>query len=230
MEYALQRLLSLSYTKYIDTPLEVQSKRVWGVEVIPLHEQPRIVPFAASRAAEVTGIANRSFGENYLHTENVLAMAGQDGPFYMALAGREVVGYCAFLHEPAALTAERMKLPPAALLPYAGRDGRVCCTKTMAVVERYRKTGLAEMLFARCLRDSEAAGIASAWGSAWKIGEVVPMDRIFRKHAFAVYATVPDLWYDADSDYRCNVCGGPCRCTGVIYHRSFAGKGAAATP
>lgn len=191
-----------------------------------MQKLPRIAPFSEAWTTGVVQVANREFGDHYFHAEGVRDMAA-DGAFYVALSGREVVGYCVFLHEPAAVTAGRMGLPPADLLPHAGRDGRVCCTKSMAVLAPYKGTGLAEALFARCLEDSEAAGMASAWGSAWKIGEKVPMDTIFRKHGFSVYTEIPLIWY-RDKAYRCNICGGPCRCTGVIYSRYWENKEAIA--
>ncbi|MEG1973157.1 MAG: hypothetical protein RR315_08340, partial [Oscillospiraceae bacterium] len=64
------------------------------------------------------------------------------------------------------------------------------------------------------------AGYHSAWGSAWKIGDRVAMQKIFDEFEFQSISEIPNIWYD-DTGYTCVVCKGRCRCTGVIFVKSF---------
>ncbi|MCL2057402.1 MAG: GNAT family N-acetyltransferase [Oscillospiraceae bacterium] len=183
-------------------------------------ETPVFLPYNDIFEQDVIRIANEGFGEGYMGTRKIRSLAADSGPFYVASISGEVAGYCCFQYVSAIECAKSLKLPESLLLEHAGGCGNVCLTRTMAVADSHRKSGIAYELFSLCLEDARAAGLASAWGGAWKIGEEIPMRRIFLANGFSCYGEVPMIWYD-ESDYICSYCNGPCRCTGVIYYKTL---------
>ncbi|MDR3239434.1 MAG: hypothetical protein LBT44_05045 [Clostridiales bacterium] len=174
-------------------------------------------------ADALVALANRSFGQNYLSESRLSQMASQDGVFLTAEIDGSLAGYCVFLYVRAYTASKFLKIPYDIMARYAGGDGRICYMKSMAVERSFRRTGLSDQLFAGCLGDAEISGIVSAWGSAWKQGDKVPMDRIMKNNGFSVYTEIPNFWAD-DKDTICPACEGPCRCAAVIYYQIFAGR------
>ena len=189
-----------------------------------MDENPVFLPYNDIFEQDVIRIANEGFGEGYMGTQKIKSLAADSGPFYVASISGKAVGYCCFQYLSASACAQSLKLPEALLLEHAGARGNVCLTRTMAVMDLYRKSGIAYELFSLCLKDAQAAGLPSAWGGAWKIGEEIPMQRIFLANGFSCHGEVPLIWYE-ESDYRCSFCNGPCRCTGVIYYKALGRAG-----
>ncbi|MCL2033116.1 MAG: hypothetical protein FWG94_00125 [Oscillospiraceae bacterium] len=181
-------------------------------------EKPVFLSYNEMFEQDVIRIANEGFGEGYMGIRKIKSLAADEGPFYIASVSGKAVGYCCFQYVSAQACAESLKLPEAVLLENAGAAGNVCLTRTMSVTNLYRKSGIADKLFSLCLNDAVNAGLPSAWGGAWKIGAKIPMRRIFLANRFRCYGEVPLIWYE-ESGYRCSVCNGPCRCTGVIYYK-----------
>lgn len=178
-----------------------------------------IIQYESRFENEIIRLANAAFGENYLTAEKLASFLRRIHSFYIAVEGDSLLGYCLFLIEPTDDAAQGLKLD-AARLQVMGGQKPVCHTKSMSVIPERRKTGLAKTLFNRCLQEAVGKGAGSAWGMAWKVGEKVPMDSIFRDAGFSVHSELPMAWFD-DKDYRCVVCDGPCRCTGVVYYKIF---------
>ncbi|MCL2055768.1 MAG: GNAT family N-acetyltransferase [Oscillospiraceae bacterium] len=183
-------------------------------------ENPVFLPYNEDFEQDVMRIANDGFGEGYMGTRKIKSLAAGGGPFYVASVSGNIVGYCCFQYISAAECAKSLKLPEGLLLEYSGGCGNVCLTRTMAITDSYRKSGIASELFSLCLNDARDAGMPSAWGGAWKIGDEIPMRRIFLANGFSCYGEIPMIWYE-ETDYKCSVCNGPCRCTGVIYYKAL---------
>ena len=132
---------------------------------------------------QVVELANRSFGKNYLTDRKLQAYIALDPSFFIALSDTGLLGYCLFLSESAELAAQGLKVS-AQTLRQLGGERTVCHTKSMSVCEEARGSGLAAELFHTCLTHAASKGAGSAWGTAWKIGEKVPMERIFRGEGF----------------------------------------------
>ncbi|MCL2081993.1 MAG: N-acetyltransferase [Oscillospiraceae bacterium] len=177
-----------------------------------------IVPYDTAFARDVALIANKSFGEGYMNEDRLKEVTGGQGSFYSSVTDGKISGYCFFQYITADLCASKIKLPKETFVQNSSSDGMVCYTKTMAVDESLRGRGVADDLFEACLNKAVSDGLFSAWGSAWRLGNIVPMNRIFLKNGFCVHSEVPYIWYD-DKQYKCIVCGGRCKCTGVIYRK-----------
>ena len=198
--------------------------RCQKLEIGTMTEKPVILPYKETYEQDVIRIANEGFGEGYMGVRKIRSLAAGAGPFYIASVLGEVAGYCCFQIVSARECAETLKLPEALLLEHADAGGNVCLTKTMSVTDLYRGCGIADDLFTLCLKDAVDSGLNSAWGGAWKVGEKIPMKRIFLANGFNCYGEIPLIWYD-EEDYECIACHGRCRCTGVIYYKSLGCAG-----
>jgi GNAT superfamily N-acetyltransferase len=172
----------------------------------------------------VVALGNLAFGDGYFDLPKIKDILNNGAPFYTAYGETgDLIGYCCSLYLPMREAERHMKLPENA---FAGRlepETPVCFMKSMAIAEEYKGKGLADRLFASCLADAVTDGLRFACSSAWKIGDSVPMRRIFQSHGFVVHSEIPMLWFD-DKDYTCVVCKGSCRCSGVIYYKFLNGK------
>lgn len=179
-----------------------------------------ISTYDSSVCDEVSALACAAFGEGYLTPRRIEDLARANAPFYIARDNHQVAGYCVFTYETAEDCAAKLKIPVMAIRKCMAKSSQmVCHAKSMALWPEYRRTGLADALFGACMRDALSARANGIWASAWKIRDKVPMDRIFRTNDFSVYGEVPLLWL-GDNGYVCKICGGPCRCPGVIYFRA----------
>ncbi|GHU81891.1 hypothetical protein FACS1894191_8800 [Clostridia bacterium] len=188
-----------------------------------MSEKIDIFPYAPRYFDEVLKLANEAFGENYMTSRQLSVFVGSESSFYIAESDGRLAGYCIFIHETPGETAKHMdrviRLFPKACEP----DTKVCYTKSMAIAGEYKSKGIAKKLFGRCLAESVAAGMQIAWGSAWKIGEIVPMKPIFDNEGFSAIGEVPLAWYD-NEEYMCLHCGGRCKCGAVIYYKELCAE------
>lgn len=170
---------------------------------------------------EVCRLANEGFGEGYLSHQVTEALnQTADGMFFVAVNDGAVVGYCVFVESTARQVAQDMQLELESVLEISGGRERVCLTKSMTVDPGMGRRGIAGALFAHGLERAEGLGFTSAWGSAWVVDGMIPMDRIFTTNGFLQYGPRSMLWY-GQQGYHCRVCGGPCRCNGMIYYKQL---------
>ena len=179
-----------------------------------------IIPYNQRHLHDVLTLANDAFGENYLTVERISFLAARKGSFFVLQQGEKITGYCVFVYEAMQDTIKHIAglqdLLPGDYRP----DKLVCYMKSMAIAKDVKGTGAARALFGTALAKSVADGVPMAWGSAWKIGETVPMHKIFDGFGFGVAGEVPMAWYN-DENYSCVYCGGRCRCDAVIYYRDL---------
>jgi predicted GNAT superfamily acetyltransferase len=171
----------------------------------------------------IVELANESFGSGYMSLASICEVFDPNTFLFVAEESGGLCGYCLCVLVNFDSVAEHMKLPPDISARYRETAGQVCYIKSMAVTVGCRGTPLARELFAATFSDIIKHGANSAIGSAWKIGDKVPMHRIFTDYDLTPIAELSDIWYD-DEDYVCTVCNGRCRCQAVIYYKSLGGK------
>ena len=184
----------------------------------------KLCSYDAEVCHQVESLANAVLGSGYADEKKIRRWFDDQLSFYCALDDSgDVCGFCVFLISDFDKISKHMNLPAELNEQYRKTARKVCYAKSIAIDANARGMGLANRLFSCCLADSVSSGADTAFGSAWKNGEELPMHKILIDSGFAPIVEIPDAWFD-DEDYICSVCNGRCRCTGVVYYKDLNGK------
>lgn len=157
------------------------------------------------------------YGTGYFTEKTMMSFMKCPDLFKIAEENGRFVGFAAFIATEKEKIAESMKLDIGEVMRISGEKPAVIY-KSHAIKAEYEKMGLPVAMTSMLLEEGKRLGYGSVFASAWKYGEIIPMEKTFKKLDFIPLEIRENLWYD-DENYRCIVCGGRCRCEAMLYYR-----------
>lgn len=187
-----------------------------------IETQLHISPLTPAAIRAVKLLADASVGEGFYSEADLGALCGKDSHFCNLLwSGAELVGYNYNYLAPLSDAADALKLPEAELRAVSGAEqsARIGVCKSMGVSPLLRGRGLATALFSYGVRELWAHGAQSLWGTAWKLGDRVPMRGIFDSLGFIYLHDLSNVWNDVEG-LHCPACNMPrCICGAALFYR-----------
>lgn len=166
-------------------------------------------------------------GENMYSTAEIASgIAGDKNFFYLLYdEARNPIGYTYFLLRSKAEFLAFSKLTEAQFDTLGlGEDAVIGGIQSIAVIPEARGRHYAKLLFDFTLNYLHAHTPADiAAGALWKMGEEVPMKRVFEQYGFTHLADTELVWYDK-TDMYCPYCKGRCVCGASVYYKKLEVK------
>jgi len=178
-----------------------------------------IISFHEKFLPNVVALANKSFGNNYLTSEDIeksFTNPYQKG--IIALSDGVFAGFSFYRFINYSLLDSLFdESVVAKIRPYLTSDKLICLRQQTAVATDFRNNYFASQLVEYSLSDAlhfRADSISVLWNSAND-----DMKMILLKMNFKVLTKISDYWYrdSLDKKYNCPICGKPpCRCSASI--------------
>ncbi len=166
-------------------------------------------------------------GENMYSFEEISAATDGDKSFFFMLydKNRVPIGYTYFLLMDKKEFLQFSKLDRSQFDSLGLPNGAVIGNlRSLAIVREYRGQHYAKDLFGFSvdfLRSNTKADIAA--GVLWKMGEEIPMKKVFEEFSFFHLADTELVWYDKEDMY-CPYCKGRCVCGASVYYKNLEAK------
>lgn len=168
---------------------------------------------------KISSLANLRFGDGYLDIDEFHKWLTEPDLFLLAEYEGNFAGYTCLRPETPKEIAESMQLDVNEVTEFAKGKGIVHC-RSCALVKEYEHNGIMKALVETELENAKNDGYGSAYAPAWMYNGYVPMKKTMEFFNFDAIAIKKNLWYN-DLKYVCIVCGGRCRCDGLIYRKSL---------
>lgn len=161
-------------------------------------------------------LCEECFGSGYLSYPHFCEMIKMEAPFKMALTGKELIGYSVFETTDAEEVAAQYQIDLEGVKEIAGAE-KIFRYKSAAVKKAFHGKGVAGNLLEECIQKARELDCGSVFVAGWKYNGRVPMHNIFIRNGFVEVGLRKNLWY-GEEDYTCIICGGRCKCEGIIYY------------
>lgn len=159
------------------------------------------------------------YGEGYLKDSDYSRWMQHPELFKVALAEGRFAGFAVMIPAERAEIMARMAMPEQDVLDIAGNRPALIY-KSAAVLPEYEGRGVMRAMTAAGIQTAKELGYGAIFGSAWVCGDRIPIQPTFDSFGFLRLYERKMLWY-GDEDYHCILCGGRCRCDGVIYYKKL---------
>lgn len=179
----------------------------------------RIIDAAEEYLDDLQNLFEQLFGLNYLSREEYRVCMRSPAPFKLAVQDNRLMGAVLFIQADKQEIEEHTKMSSQQIEQLIGdRQGVIC--KSACIHKDFQRQGIGQSLLDACMKEILAQKYGAVFTVLWKYGNRVPAEKLFIEFGFQREKELEMPWYD-ESEYICCICGGRCRCSGIVYHKKL---------
>ncbi len=167
----------------------------------------------------IRALCDERYGEGYFTREDFERFSERPELFTAAENDGDFAGFALMVPASEEKVSEQMKIPANEVHKLA--NGKpLLIYKSLALRKQYEKMGLPYTMSKLLLTEAKKQGYGTLFASAWVYNGKMPIEKLFKAFGFIPLGIRNNLWYN-ETNYRCTVCGGRCRCDAMIFYKSL---------